>query len=49
MGTDFLYHNGTGLSKGHADWSNGFESCQLTSLYINKDLSNASNSDSGLL
>ena len=24
MGTDFLYHNGIGLSNGHADWSNGF-------------------------
>ena len=24
MGTDFLSHTGTGLSKGHADWSNGF-------------------------
>ena len=33
MGTNFLYHNSIGLSKGHAYWYNRFESCQLTFLY----------------
>ena len=29
MGTKFLYNNGTGLSKGYADWFSGFISSKL--------------------
>ena len=34
MGTDFLYHNGTELSKGHTFWSNGF----VFLVYKNKNI-----------